>query len=449
MVEARRVGDRAVLFVEDRGIGIQPDMLADINERLATPPMVDVAVSRMMGLVVVARLAARHGVKVELRASTERGIIADVTLPTSVLVPRALAGRAGAVSREPTAIESRQAAPASRAPFAPPLALESANSRYEYDHPTNPPGTLPPASAPPLHHPTPSRTPGGMPAWSDLTGAGAGTTAAMNGGELPRRSWDSDSFYGSQIPRQPTGDRRDFASQPPAGSVPISAVPVSAVPVSTPPDIPAPAAPPVWPPVADEPRYHNPASPVVPQHLPYGDETMELPIFRELESAWFSTRRSVVDPAETSTPAYGESDLTITAQFGSVSYGEPDTSRDEMVTAGRAGRMGQGDIPAPYRPTWQTAADAGWAAASAASATMDSFDTTEVGLPKRTPMAQLVPGGVDRAETNTQRRSPEGVRGLLSAYHRGVQRGRTQQQDDDDDPDSAEFGGPTGKEHEA
>ena len=35
--------------------------------------MVDVAVSRMMGLVVVARLAARHGVKVELRPAPERG----------------------------------------------------------------------------------------------------------------------------------------------------------------------------------------------------------------------------------------------------------------------------------------------------------------------------------------------------------------------------------------
>jgi signal transduction histidine kinase len=465
MVEARRVGDRAVLFVEDRGIGIQPDMLADINERLATPPMVDVAVSRMMGLVVVARLAARHGVKVELRSSSERGVIADVTLPTSVLVPRALAGRAGAVSREPSAIE-RQPSTLSRAQFGAPLALESSNSRF--DHPTVPPSSLPPPSAvpPPLHHPTPSRAPAGMPAWSDLTGAGAGTTGSVNGGELPRRSWDSDSFYGSPIPRQgTTPERRDFPSQPPAGSVPISAVPVSAVPVSSPPEIPAPAVPPVWPPVVDEPSsYRQPPSrgsgysdrsgSVVPQHLPYGDETMELPIFRELESAWFSTRRSVVEPAETSTPPYGESDLTITAQFASVSYGDTDTTRDEMVTAqagrGSPGRTGQGDaIPAPYRPTWQTAADDGWAAASAASSRVESLDTTEVGLPRRTPMAQLVPGGVDRGTADTQKRSPEGVRGLLSAYHRGVQRGRTQQKDDDVNPGSSEPGGPTGKEHEA
>ena len=126
------------------------------------------------------------------------------------------------------------------------------------------------------------------------------------------------------------------------------------------------------------------------------------------------------------------------------------TAQAGRASAGRAGRGDVGsDIPAPYRPTWQTAADAGWAAASAASAAVDSLDTTEVGLPKRTPMAQLVPGGVDRVSTDTQRRSPEGVRGLLSAYHRGVQRGRTQQQDEYADPGSADPGGPTGKEHEA
>ncbi|MFD0785449.1 hypothetical protein ACFQZ8_16190, partial [Micromonospora azadirachtae] len=51
--------------------------------------------------------------------------------------------------------------------------------------------------------------------------------------------------------------------------------------------------------------------------------------------------------------------------------------------------------------------------------------TTPTGLPKRTPMAQLVPGAVEKPATSVQRRSPEAVRGLLSAYHRGVQRGRS------------------------
>jgi hypothetical protein len=51
--------------------------------------------------------------------------------------------------------------------------------------------------------------------------------------------------------------------------------------------------------------------------------------------------------------------------------------------------------------------------------------TTRSGLPKRVPQAQLVPGGVQTSLRNQQRRSPDEVRGLLSAYHRGVQRGRT------------------------
>ncbi|MDT5037844.1 MAG: hypothetical protein QOE03_3029, partial [Micromonosporaceae bacterium] len=130
VVEARRVGDRAVLLVEDRGIGISPDQMAELNERLANPPVVDVAVSRMMGLVVVARLATRHGVKVELRPARERGTIADLTLPVGVLVPRALAGRGGvpvAGSRDNANVDNGPAAQ-SRSLFGAPLALESGPS---------------------------------------------------------------------------------------------------------------------------------------------------------------------------------------------------------------------------------------------------------------------------------------------------------------------------------
>lgn len=91
---------------------------------------------------------------------------------------------------------------------------------------------------------------------------------------------------------------------------------------------------------------------------------------------------------------------------------------------------------APSGGGWQTAADDGWRAASAASA-VPVEETTQAGLPKRVPMAQLVPGGVDKATTSVQRRTPESVRGLLSAYHRGVQRGRTQPKDDDStDPEA-------------
>jgi hypothetical protein len=70
-------------------------------------------------------------------------------------------------------------------------------------------------------------------------------------------------------------------------------------------------------------------------------------------------------------------------------------------------------------------ADEGWQRAMAATEPPDA-GTTRSGLPKRVPQAQLVPGGVQGGQGNQNRRSPDEVRGLLSAYHRGVQRGRTE-----------------------
>src|SRR5699024_2926493 len=77
--------------------------------------------------------------------------------------------------------------------------------------------------------------------------------------------------------------------------------------------------------------------------------------------------------------------------------------------------------------TWQTSADRVWqVAADLADKTTD--ESTGAGPPKRRPMERIVPGSVESAEPESSapspRRDPEGVRGLLSAYHRGVQRGR-------------------------
>ena len=88
---------------------------------------------------------------------------------------------------------------------------------------------------------------------------------------------------------------------------------------------------------------------------------------------------------------------------------------------------GNQSVPRPRRSAedaWRTAADDGWQRAMAAAEPTVN-DTTRSGLPKRVPQAQLVPGGVQSSPRNQNRRSPDEVRGLLSAYHRGVQRGRT------------------------
>ena len=50
--------------ITDQGVGMKAEEMANANWRLDNPPVVDVAVSRRMGLFVVARLAARHGIRV-------------------------------------------------------------------------------------------------------------------------------------------------------------------------------------------------------------------------------------------------------------------------------------------------------------------------------------------------------------------------------------------------
>ena len=168
-------------------------------------------------------------------------------------------------------------------------------------------------------------------------------------------------------------------------------------------------------------------SPGVPSR--YADDlTMELPIFREVESAWFRT--SETSPVEES------------AQTDPWTGDEADAGA--MVGAGQ--RYAHAGAEAGWATEdhvgWRSAADEGWRAAQAASEP-ETGGTTEMGLPKRVPMAQLVPGGVDTS-SGTDRRSPDSVRGLLSAYHRGVQRGRDAH-GKADEPTGSQT---SGKEHE-
>ncbi|WP_141726188.1 sensor histidine kinase, partial [Actinacidiphila rubida] len=75
---------RVLIEIHDTGIGLSPEDLADINERLAAPPTVDVSVSRRMGLFVVGRLSLRHGIRIQLRPSDSGGTTALVMLPVDV-----------------------------------------------------------------------------------------------------------------------------------------------------------------------------------------------------------------------------------------------------------------------------------------------------------------------------------------------------------------------------
>ncbi|MDN3289528.1 nitrate- and nitrite sensing domain-containing protein, partial [Streptomyces thermocarboxydus] len=108
---------RVLIEIHDTGIGLSPEDLAAINERLASPPTVDVSVSRRMGLFVVGRLSQRHGIRIQLRPSDSGGTTALVMLPVDVAQggkkPQGKPGQPGGASG-PAAAQAAAGAAAAR-----------------------------------------------------------------------------------------------------------------------------------------------------------------------------------------------------------------------------------------------------------------------------------------------------------------------------------------------
>ena len=98
-VRAERVANGFVVEVEDRGLGIQPHLLADINQQLLDPADFALADPDRLGLFVVGKLAARHGVRVALKPSPYGGITAVALMPHEVVVAAAAPG----ITRAPDA----------------------------------------------------------------------------------------------------------------------------------------------------------------------------------------------------------------------------------------------------------------------------------------------------------------------------------------------------------
>ena len=84
-VSAEELASGGVLIqVSDSGVGVSAARLAEMNQRLDNPPVIDESVSRHMGLFAVGRLAERYGVRVRLRAGSPQGLTALVWLPDSL-----------------------------------------------------------------------------------------------------------------------------------------------------------------------------------------------------------------------------------------------------------------------------------------------------------------------------------------------------------------------------
>ncbi|MEV6598319.1 nitrate- and nitrite sensing domain-containing protein [Actinoplanes sp. NPDC051346] len=79
------------LEIEDRGLGMSADAIAEVNRKLLEPPDFDPSNSARLGHFVVAQLAARQGLRVSLRPSAYGGVTAIVLIPGE-LVTAALPG---------------------------------------------------------------------------------------------------------------------------------------------------------------------------------------------------------------------------------------------------------------------------------------------------------------------------------------------------------------------
>ncbi|WP_326584692.1 nitrate- and nitrite sensing domain-containing protein [Streptomyces sp. NBC_00481] len=101
------VGNGYAVEVEDRGLGMGKETLAEANRRIEQSEALDLFDSDRLGLFVVSRLSARHGIKVHLRTSPYGGTTAVVLLPTTLL-------HSGMPERSPRATAEARPQPAER-----------------------------------------------------------------------------------------------------------------------------------------------------------------------------------------------------------------------------------------------------------------------------------------------------------------------------------------------
>jgi signal transduction histidine kinase len=95
VVSGEPVGTGFALEIEDRGLGMGKEAMAEANRRIADAQQNALFDSDRLGLFVVSRLARRHGIRVSLRASAYGGTTAVVVVPAALLDSPRPAGTGG------------------------------------------------------------------------------------------------------------------------------------------------------------------------------------------------------------------------------------------------------------------------------------------------------------------------------------------------------------------
>ncbi|OBJ14283.1 ATP-binding protein [Mycobacterium sp. 1245801.1] len=388
-----------VVRIADSGLGMNDTDRRMANMRLQAGGDVSPDNARHMGLFVVGRIAARHGIRVGLRgpAANESGsgTTAEIYLP-----PTVLAGSAVAESAAPRHI---------RAVSSPSAKLASATAAPA-DDAGRPDGSLEPAarSAPDASGPSVTLLPRRNPGSSGIT-----EVPAPPAEQLPRRQ------------------RRELAtpwweSAPKAAPAPEPKPTPEPQPASAPQPTPAP-----------EPAPARAASDTSAFFAARSREADGRTQPRQDQPARPAPGASIPSAPKTSaTPA---DDDVIYRRMLSEMLGDP----HDLVNSP--------DLD------WQSVWDRGWTLAAAAEDKPVEAHTTDHGLPVRTPGARLVPGGAnggaagEPAEPDQQRsglspshrepqhaavtRDPEAVRASFSNHFDGVRTGRSHARDTDQGSD--------------
>lgn len=416
------------ITIEDRGIGMAVDALAEANHILTGPPLAEATVARSLGLVVAGRLARRLGIVVRLASASSGGIVAKVLVPPTLMV----------AADETLGLDDAVAGPPRTLPFA--LARQEKRARISSQRSR---GRRPSSGAQPeatitqlpesrwMDEPTPPQPDSH---WADESAVAPAPVEP----EWPVATTEWSPSPAAWMPPEPQPAQPAW---PAAASSEPATEPEWTAPVSWEP------AHPEWPePVADP----GPA-PVVeaPAPAPVAQEVAPTPVAEVPVPAPIDPQPPLRPRAPV--PAGGaEPHLPLPTRVPAAATGDP-TPRpaESQHQPAHSGRSDAPEPPSPVRPT-PSVRPARFAASSSrslagpgptvvpsAEAKEDDYRrhlerATAAGLVRRVPRASLpkdTGGGATRApkasgDQPVAERLPDEVRSLLSSYRSGVQRGR-------------------------
>jgi Nitrate and nitrite sensing/HAMP domain len=84
VVASAMTGHGVDVMITDYGLGMSDEEIAQANERIANPPLAEIAVSQRLGLFVVGRIAARLGATASLRKGRTSGTVVSIGLPLGI-----------------------------------------------------------------------------------------------------------------------------------------------------------------------------------------------------------------------------------------------------------------------------------------------------------------------------------------------------------------------------